>query len=867
MKIKITLLRTLLTAVIVSLCMPVTVEAQFLKKLSKGLEKVNKTFDKIEKEVNNKPDQSRQQSTNADKSQQTPFTFKANAEDGLEAVTPSCRHPYLTSHTRFLEVPGFRYNISDVYDDIFAVKRNNAWEFWRVDGTKLFDADWEYCGLGSYSEAPRFSGGVAVARNKKANAQGKKSVCIIYADGRVKQLDPSYEKVSDFVDGLAIVEQKINYKSKYFFINTAGTKVYPTLNVIGDDKDAIRPLCDNRRAYKCDYREWAYIDAQGKAAFAGKYYEARNFSDGYAWVRILSAEMFVAPWALIDTGGNIIFRPGSDYDREHISSNKISDVVDGRFYMQRGNNVVYYDVSGKELLTVENGTPFYGGYAFTTSYPGYKHLDNGCMLVNTALEPVRIISSEVCPAYKVTDNTLRFRPFGLASLSSPGYVLDPEGNAILKDYDNHKGSYIRGIKQFTRSGYATCSDVWLNNKGYIAFMKPSGEISWMFSDNGAGGGQFREPVGPPDEPEPEPEPEPGDSIPKIGPPYPQPTPPVELIRVNINQKAVGPTTVAPTKFNVSVVASPAEGGAVTISPAGQFTYGEYATVGASPNKDWAVASVSSSIGGNVKVGTPFPVTTDQTITVKFVKKDDNKKPENSGAYQGSMRVEQYNVPVYMQVNRDGTETTPYGDNTHGFVQIMFDPNIRYTNEKGEFAVSLFAVPLQITGIQKDEVTGRQWLVLDGGSVAFHDLKINPGDPLMTLWISTLVNINRFSEVNSKPRHYRVEMLDINPETGEFTFGNLQTYSAKDGGWYAGGDDAVSETTNGFMASMTDRGYPSDAFFGAKMRKVLPRNDIQWYPPLEWSKNQSAFEMLIKSMNSSYRNAKSDYNKLFGNIAN
>ena len=138
---------------------------------------------------------------------------------------------------------------------------------------------------------------------------------------------------------------------------------------------------------------------------------------------------------------------------------------------------------------------------------------------------------------------------------------------------------------------------------------------------------------------------------------------------------------------------------------------------------------------------------------------------------------------------------------------------------------------------------------------------------MTLWISTLVNINRFSEVNSKPRHYRVEMLDINPETGEFTFGNLQTYSAKDGGWYAGGDDAVSETTNGFMASMTDRGYPSDAFFGAKMRKVLPRNDIQWYPPLEWSKNQSAFEMLIKSMNSSYRNAKSDYNKLFGNIAN
>lgn len=392
-------------------------------------------------------------------------------------------------------------------------------------------------------------------------------------------------------------------------------------------------------------------------------------------------------------------------------------------------------------------------------------------------------------------------------------------------------------------------------------MKPSGEIAWMFSDGvSAGGGDFREPVGPPDETEPEREPV--DSIPRIGPPYPQPVPPIKLIIVDINQKAVGPTTVAPAKFNVSVVASPAEGGTASISPKGTFTYGEYATVSASPKEDWAVSSISTSIGGKVKNNTPFPVTTDQTITVKFVKKDDDKAPEHSGAYQGSMRVGDYNIPVYMHVNKDGTETTPYGDNTHGFLQIMFDPNMRYTNEKGEFAVSLFAVPLQISGVQKDETTGRQWLVLDGGSIAFHDLKINPGDPFMTLWVSTLMSLNGYTEANLKPRHYRVEMLDVNPETGEFTFGNLQTYSADDGGWYAGDDKAVSETKRGIMASMTDRGYPSEAFFGAKMQSVAPRDDIQWYPPQSWSKNPSAFELLMNSMKSSYRNAKSDYNKLF-----
>ena len=856
MKIQNLSLKAVLSAVILAMCVPVTAEAQFLKKLSKGLEKVNKTLDKVEKTVNNQPTQPQQQPAQTSGKQQT--VSNANSEAGMEAVEPSYRHPYLTSRTRYLDVPGFSYGISDVYDDIFAVKRNSAWEFWRVDGTKLFDADWEYCGWSSFGgDAPRFSGGAAAARTKKANANGKKPVCILYADGRVKQLDPSYEKVSHFVDGLAIVEQKVNYKSKYFFINPAGTKVYPTLNVIGDDKDAIRPLHDNRRAYKCGNREWAFIDAQGKPAFTGKYLEARDFSDGYAWVRIPTGEMFVAAWALIDTNGNIVFQPGAEYDRTQINTDKITDVVDGRFCVVRGNDVVYYDLSGKERLRVKAGTPFYGGYAFVTSYPGYKHLDNGCMLVNTALAPVKLISSEVCPAYKVNDNSLQFQPYGLASLASPGYVLDPEGNVALGDYDNHKGNYIRGFKQFGLSGYARCSDVRLNNKQYITFMKPSGEIAWMFSDCG-GGGQFDEPIGPPVEPI--------EPILPPGPPFPglpNPKPPVELIIVNINQKAVGPTDVAPAKFNVSVVATPAEGGSASISPSGTFTYGEYATVSASANEDWAIASISSSTGEKVKLGTPIPITTDQTITVKFVKKDDDKKPEHSGAYLGTMRVEQYNVPVYMQVNSEGTETTPYGDNTHGFVQIMFDPTIRYTNEKGEFAVSLFAVPLQITGVQKDEATGRQWLVLDGGSVAFHDLKINPGDPLMTLWMSTLMSLNGYDKVNSKPRHYRVEMLDVNPETGEFIFGNLQTYSAENGGWFAGGDDAVSETKHGFMASMTDRGYPSDAFFGAKMKQTSPRNDVQWYPPQKWSINQSAFELLMNSMNGSYRNAKSDYNKLFG----
>lgn len=865
MKIK---LKLIVAVLLVGLAVPVTTEAQFLKKLTKGLEKVNKTLDKVEKAVKDTPTTAktdRKSSQTASATQNSAQT-KAFSETGWKSVTPGYRHPYLTSRTRYLNVPGFRNNISDVYEDIFAVKRNNAWEFWFVNGKKLFNADWEYCGL-EYNGAPRFSGGVAAARGVKPGANGKKTISLLYADGRVKQLDPSYVKVSDFIDGLAIVEQEINYKSKYFFINAAGEKVFPALTVKGDAKDAIRPLVDDRRAYKCDYDKWGFIDAKGNPAFAKTFSEVRDFSGGYAWVRIPDeSQKYVNRWALIDTKGNVVFSPGELYDNKHINTREITDVDNGIFSVVRGNKVVYYDVTGKELLSVDDGSAFYDGYAFVTTYPGYETLNNGTMVINSAMQPVRIIDSDICPAHKVMDGSIVFKPYGLVSLKAQGYVLNPQGNVVLETYDNHEGNYIRSIGQFSPSGYSKCTEVRLNDESYNAFLKPSGEITWMFSDSG-GGGQFSDPVGPePTDSIPDFDPrQPGDTIPKIGPNPPYPIPPIKLITVDINQKPVGPTTVTAQKFKVSVVAEPAEGGSASISPAGAFSYGETATVSAAPAKDWAVSSISSSIGGNLSVGKPFTVTTDQTITVRFAKKDDDKNPEHTGAYQGTIRIHPYDIPVYMQVNAEGKEATPYGDNTCGYLQIMFDPETRYTNERQELAVSLFAAPLQITGVQHDEATGRRWLVLDGGSVAFHDLKVNPVSitPLMALYMNTLLRVNNFSDVTTRPMHYRVEMLDLDPETGEFTFGDLQAYSAENGGWFAGGDKAVSKITKGVMATMTDRGYPAETFAGARMKKSAPRTDVMWYPPKSWSKTESLFEMIVKSMTESYRTARSDYNRIFG----
>lgn len=117
MKLKSLPFGVVITAVILTLGIPLTAEAQFLKKLSQGLEKVNKTLDKVEKTTGKRSGQ--QQPTQPQGSQKA--TSNANSEIGMEAVTPSYRHPFLTSRTRYLDVPGFNYNISDVYDGIFAV--------------------------------------------------------------------------------------------------------------------------------------------------------------------------------------------------------------------------------------------------------------------------------------------------------------------------------------------------------------------------------------------------------------------------------------------------------------------------------------------------------------------------------------------------------------------------------------------------------------------------------------------------------------------------------------------------------------------------------------------------------------------------
>lgn len=841
MKLKLIVMKTrsilfLLFGLIIA-ALPVQSEAQFLKKLSKGLEKINKGLEQVSG-VTNQTTQSSDNKSSAVPDQSAP---KLN-ENGWKKVENTYNQPFLTPETRFLKAP--YNNVSNVSDGVFAINRMGKYEFWKVDGTKLYGAEWEGVGEDTY-KAPMFVGGVAPAKRAVSNGR----ICLLYLDGHIKECDPSWEKVSQFCDGLAIVEAEINHKKVWFFINSVGKKVFPTLTVYANRYGSLaaRPLKNGLRAFPSRSTDgkfnevWGYIDESGNVKIAPKYKQAHDFSGGYALVELDGTMQF------IDTTGKVVWNTGEQ------SYTKISDACDGIVYIEHGPKVDYYDVTGKRLASFAEGNAFYDGKAFVK-----ENGKENVTLINTKFEPLRSVYWKILPPSDVTQFKPVFEPYGLATVNAKSVILNPEGNVAVESYDDHKGTQIHGFSQFAASGYALCN-AEINGALCSALMKPSGEIVWLFSDDESAAGPYPPGKVPPVKPRPLPI-------------YPTPIPPIEpgftLIIVKWDMPPVGPTTVQPVKYKVGVAAEPAEGGIVNLTPTGTFGYGDYATVTASANDGWAVGYVTTTadVPAAPQVGKPFSVTADQTVTVHFIKKDIDEKPTNIGAFQGEISMglddeELYKIPVYLQVSDN--EATPYGENTYGYMALMFDPSTRYTDKKHTFAVSLFAAPLKVCGVQTDASTGKKWLVLDGGSVSANDMRMSPaGGDVYGMLMNMMIGFDGFSSINTKPRHYRVEMCDIDDKTGEFTAGLLETFLPEAGGWVSGDDKRLHDTRTGMFGSVTDKGYPADCLLNVRFKKSAPRTDVQWYPPESWSQNQNAYQQLIEAMGAAYRTAKSDYYNLF-----
>lgn len=837
-------------------------DAQFFKKLSKGLEKVNKSLEKANEFLEGNTSSSNQkksESTPSEESTEQPVVTMEKDDNvptlddsSWDDAKPIYNTPYITSKTRFLSINEYD-KFSDVHNGIFALQTNTGiTSFWKITGEKLFDAEWKYCGPIRIDEKfPLFIGGVAPALRTVPNAKGHNVICLLYSNGAIKELDPTWKEVTNFADGLALVTQKVNGKTKYFYINVKGEKVFPLLTIDAGDKNSMRPLCDGLRAYQPSYNSWAYIDANGRIAIPEikQCAFADDFSEGYAWIRTSDDPRQPASiygyFKLIDKTGKVVFKTNVQ------SYGKVSPVKNGMFYIIENGKYNYYDTKFKLLASYDYATPFYDGYAYVSKDGSYT---DGVSVIDTRFNSLRRFTSSEFDGVSSLKHQPRFDPLGLAVIENSDvndYYINAKGNIVLSCYVNDYLE-IDKFNPFTESGYARFGIGNWGNKKYRGFIRPNGEIALILTDQSIEDTRNLPWPTPPE-----------DSIRIIN--FPRlPWPPDTVVIIK-DQPPIGPIVITKTYYNVTV--STEGEGTAKISPTGRFEFGDNATLSVSPAKDWAVGSITHDAENFSKItaGQSFTVTQNVHIKVKFIKKDDDKAPENTNCYQGSKHLAidneaLGNVTYYAQINATKTDSNPYGDNTHGFIVAMIDPKHKYIYP--DFSCYVFSAPFRISGYQQDPTTGAKWLVLDGGSFTVGNLKLCPeGNGLAGLFFQLILSMNGFSQPTTAPRHYRLEMLDYDSETGEFTAGKLQTFSAEYG-WLDGGDERLKNVSQGLFMTMCERGMPAQFFQGVKFKTAPKRNDVNWYPPLVWYDDQETLDRIIEDMGTMYRTFKSDYEQIF-----
>ena len=833
---------------------PQSAEAQILKKISQGLEKVNNTLEKVNDGVDDvmkgdfdglfKSRKNKQQQNTTDNAAEEPSVAEdAPEEDAevwddsdMEEVEVQYPVPFITEKTKYMQLPYVGSNVvSGVHDGVFAVGRNGVFSFWRITGEKLFDFEWEYCSeMRSYGDRfPEFHNGVAVAR-KSEGMYSRGTIHLLYLDGSIKEMDPDWTQVSQFEDGLAVVTDNSNYKTSYFYINIMGEKVYPHLKVNGDDEWSIRPVRDGLRAYATGSYTWGYIDTHGNIALDPIYGGAADFSEGYAWVCLKNdpTSLFSnGEIVLINTQGEVLYRTGISWSGSNFKNgyqSYVSDVVDGCFYVRKDDYYYYYNTLFEQIGVAEYGTPFYNGMAYIAPV---VDMDCDVCIVDTDFEVVRKLDDRKMFATDLRSQP-RFTPLGVATVhdkSISSYVITPSGGVVMKAYDED-GNYIDSFLQFTESGMMRATDIWMNGARYQGIINTEGEMEWLFGEGTLD----------------------------------------NVVVILIDEDPIGPIKWTTIDYDVTVNCEPAEGGSATIAPKSRFKYGEEAVLNATPNEGWAITHISIDneyLGFVPKVGVPFYVTEDMEFTVHFAKEDEKRDPPVTSAFEGVKRMEiadgvTTDLTIYAEVSAEADIATPYGENTYGYIVTMFDPTRRVVTKN--LSTYIFSAPLLIHSYQYDAENDKHWLVVDGGSYTFGNLKVMPngGDAFGSMLVGLMFAFDGHSSPDITPRHYRIEMLDFDAETGEFTCGKLQTYSPQYG-WLWGGDERLEIKTKGMFTTKSDRGIPDDLFEGARMKCAAKRNDVWWYPPLEWYEgNQSALDGVVEQMGRAYREFKSEYDLLF-----
>ena len=259
---------------------------------------------------------------------------------------------------------------------------------------------------------------------------------------------------------------------------------------------------------------------------------------------------------------------------------------------------------------------------------------------------------------------------------------------------------------------------------------------------------------------------------------PRPIPPVfEIFQPDTT--AIGPTTKEEPTYRVTTVADPKKGGIV--KGAGLYKFGETFSIEAIPNEGYTTGRVFCS-SGYFNNGSSLENITmegeDLEFTATFIKNDTVKAVEGSKILAGIHRFGQtgaefVDCTVYLEQSDTMNISTPYGEKTYGFLTAIIDADRAYNiqmNENDNISMKFFFVPMRISGMIVDD--NRKYLVLDGGQLMVGGVNMQMESMMESLFLNFIMAFNGGMRATISDGHYRIEMIDEDETTGEFTLGML-----------------------------------------------------------------------------------------------
>lgn len=830
--------RTISTILIIGLSIFVfssTVNAQFFDKLTKGLEKVNKALDKVEETIN--PNEAQKDNKSAGRSvtspqqkaeeKNVPSATTTENENIPKVTVPQFNTPHLTDSTRLLLLDADEYqsnfyhqtSLTDVSEGIFGIRNKfGEWSF--------FDAETGQCifprigkALGSGHELPHFDNGVALVKARSGNKDVYK---LLYADGRVKQLDGNYAAIEDFVDGVSMAK---TFDGKYipsiFYIDINGNKIYPSLSRkgkrMGDmlSTTRVRPLCDGLRAIKIDGK-WGYIDSKGVVKIQPQFISVRDFSEGYAWVTAKEGTEYKI--GLIDTKGQWSIAPKYKGYNMEISSSTYGDAHSGRLRVIEGGDLVYYDTSGTEIKRIPGakGTSFTDGYAYVST-SGKEYV------INTDIEPVKVFSED--NSIDITNETPNFKNYPLAIVNHQRAAITPDGKVAIA----FNPSYNLELRDFSKDGYAYAETVF-DDETVRGFIRPDGAYTVVISM---------------------------ETDKKTD---------LELAPID----TIGPITLPTAKYTVTTIANPPEGGSVSAGTS--VEYGESYTITATPNNGWKLASIkSSSARSYTNDPTTFNVYEDLTLTANFIKKDEIK-PTETGVWSGNYHITYMtpeglsideNIPIYLELKSDKSVNTPLG-NKYGILTLIFDAEKVYrsgevTNTHGGHQCQLMYIPMTVEG--KIEIDGKEYLLIEGGQFKIGNILVEDGlkDGGLNAFAANIFLYMFGNDLEIGQGSY---LLEISKNGDNITLGSMKRFHT-DYGWLDAGDERFTKLITSGIIWGFDSGLPANFFDKQILTPTQERDDVMWYVPKSWLRDdEDSYRQMKEKFDRVYKGFISDYFKLW-----